>query len=198
MLCTSTGSLVDGDITTAPVLASARGLADGGADVSIGNAKCWIAGAEGYALPTRRRSSPRSKRAARPPRPHHDHSPRPRHRRLAQPARVRYLRDLTPRRNGHLVRASTRIEEVADVAWELCLSLHALRDRLAHPEPMHTSAEACRPDAPPKHLDGAPARCAPGSGDDRERGLGQPSRRFSATRRPGCSGPRSSGRRRLR
>src|SRR5947208_442656 len=39
MVRTSAGSLVDRDVTAAPVLAGARGLADGGAGVSIGSAR---------------------------------------------------------------------------------------------------------------------------------------------------------------
>ena len=43
------------------------------------------------------------------------------------------------------VRNPAAIEEEADIAWELCLSLHAVRDRLAHLETklgVHTAADA--------------------------------------------------------
>jgi DNA-binding NarL/FixJ family response regulator len=41
--------------------------------------------------------------------------------------------------------AAAAMEEEADIAWELCLSLHAVRDRLAHLEAklgVHTAADA--------------------------------------------------------
>ena len=51
---------------------------------------------------------------------------------------------LTPRETEVLC-AATAIEEEADIAWELCLSLHAVWDRLAHLEAklgVHTAADA--------------------------------------------------------
>jgi DNA-binding CsgD family transcriptional regulator len=48
-------------------------------------------------------------------------------------------------RETEVLRAATAIEEEADIAWELCLSLHAVRDRLAHLEAklgVHTPADA--------------------------------------------------------
>lgn len=51
---------------------------------------------------------------------------------------------LTPRETEVLC-AARAIEEEADIAWELCLSLHAVRDRLAHLEAklgVHTVADA--------------------------------------------------------
>jgi DNA-binding CsgD family transcriptional regulator len=51
---------------------------------------------------------------------------------------------LTPRETEVLCAAAT-IDEEADIAWELCLSLHAVRDRLAHVEAklgVHTAADA--------------------------------------------------------
>lgn len=51
---------------------------------------------------------------------------------------------LTPRETEVLCAART-IEEEADIAWELCLSLHAVRDRLAHLEAklgVQTAADA--------------------------------------------------------
>jgi len=51
---------------------------------------------------------------------------------------------LTPRETEVLCAAGA-IEEEADIAWELCLSLHAVRDRLAHLEAklgVHTAADA--------------------------------------------------------
>ena len=51
---------------------------------------------------------------------------------------------LTPRET-EVLRAAAAIEEEADIAWELCLSLHAVRDRLAHLEAklgVHTAADA--------------------------------------------------------
>jgi DNA-binding CsgD family transcriptional regulator len=51
---------------------------------------------------------------------------------------------LTPRET-EVLSAATAIEEEADIAWELCLSLHAVRDRLAHLEAklgVHTAADA--------------------------------------------------------
>ena len=51
---------------------------------------------------------------------------------------------LTPRETEVLC-AAAAIEEEADIAWELCLSLHAVRDRLAHLEAklgVHTAADA--------------------------------------------------------
>ena len=51
---------------------------------------------------------------------------------------------LTPRET-EVLRAATSIEQEADIAWELCLSLHAVRDRLAHLEAklgVHTAADA--------------------------------------------------------
>jgi DNA-binding CsgD family transcriptional regulator len=51
---------------------------------------------------------------------------------------------LTPRETEVLC-AARAIEEEADIAWELCLSLHAVRDRLAHLEAklgVHTAADA--------------------------------------------------------
>jgi DNA-binding CsgD family transcriptional regulator len=44
-----------------------------------------------------------------------------------------------------VLRAATSIEHEEDIAWELCLSLHAVRDRLAHLEAklgVHTAADA--------------------------------------------------------
>ena len=41
--------------------------------------------------------------------------------------------------------AARTIEEEVDIAWELCLSLHAVRDRLAHLEAklgVQTAADA--------------------------------------------------------
>ena len=51
---------------------------------------------------------------------------------------------LTPREKEVLC-AALAIENEADIAWELCLSLHAVRDRLAHLEAklgVHTAADA--------------------------------------------------------
>jgi DNA-binding CsgD family transcriptional regulator len=51
---------------------------------------------------------------------------------------------LTPRETEVLC-AATHMEEEADIAWELCLSLHAVRERLAHLEAklgVRTAAEA--------------------------------------------------------
>jgi DNA-binding CsgD family transcriptional regulator len=51
---------------------------------------------------------------------------------------------LTPRETEVLC-AATAIAEEADIAWELCLSVHAVRDRLAHLEAklgVHTAADA--------------------------------------------------------
>ena len=51
---------------------------------------------------------------------------------------------LTPRETEVLC-AALAIEDEADIAWELCLSLHAVRDRLAHLEArlgVHTAADA--------------------------------------------------------
>jgi DNA-binding CsgD family transcriptional regulator len=51
---------------------------------------------------------------------------------------------LTPRETEVLC-AAAAIEEEADIAWELCLSLHAVRDRLSHLEAklgVHTAAAA--------------------------------------------------------
>ncbi|HEV3190968.1 MAG TPA: LuxR C-terminal-related transcriptional regulator, partial [Polyangiaceae bacterium] len=51
---------------------------------------------------------------------------------------------LTPREKEVLC-AALAIEEEANIAWELCLSLHAVRDRLAHLEAklgVHTAADA--------------------------------------------------------
>lgn len=51
---------------------------------------------------------------------------------------------LTPRET-EVLGAAAAIEEEADIAWELCLSLHAVRDRLAHLEAklgVHTAADA--------------------------------------------------------
>ena len=51
---------------------------------------------------------------------------------------------LTPRETEVLC-AAAAIEEEADIAWELCLSLHAVRDRLARLEAklgVHTAADA--------------------------------------------------------
>ncbi|MHB8694581.1 MAG: helix-turn-helix transcriptional regulator [Solirubrobacteraceae bacterium] len=51
---------------------------------------------------------------------------------------------LTPR-EAEVLRAATSIEQEADIAWELCLSLHAVQDRLAHIEAklgVHTAADA--------------------------------------------------------
>lgn len=51
---------------------------------------------------------------------------------------------LTPHETEVLC-AAAAIEEEADIAWELCLSLHAVRDRLAHLEAklgVHTAADA--------------------------------------------------------
>ena len=51
---------------------------------------------------------------------------------------------LTPRETEVLC-AALAIEEEVDIAWELCLSLHAVRDRLAHLEAklgVHTAADA--------------------------------------------------------
>ena len=51
---------------------------------------------------------------------------------------------LTPRETEVLC-AATRMEEEADIAWELFLSLHAIRERLAHLEAklgVRTAAEA--------------------------------------------------------
>src|SRR5207245_257927 len=51
---------------------------------------------------------------------------------------------LTPRET-EVLRAATAIEEEEDIAWELCLSLHAVRDRLARLEAklgVRTAAEA--------------------------------------------------------
>jgi DNA-binding CsgD family transcriptional regulator len=48
-------------------------------------------------------------------------------------------------RETEVLCAATAIEEEADIAWELCLSLHAVRDRLAHLEAklgVHTAADA--------------------------------------------------------
>ena len=49
------------------------------------------------------------------------------------------------RRETEVLWAAAAIEEEADIAWELCLSLHAVRDRLAHLEAkleVHTAADA--------------------------------------------------------
>jgi DNA-binding CsgD family transcriptional regulator len=51
---------------------------------------------------------------------------------------------LTPRET-EVLRAARSIEQEADIAWELCLSLHAVRDRFAHLEAklgVHTAADA--------------------------------------------------------
>jgi DNA-binding CsgD family transcriptional regulator len=51
---------------------------------------------------------------------------------------------LTPRET-EVLRAAAALEEEADIAWELCLSLHAVRDRLAHLEAklgVNTAADA--------------------------------------------------------
>jgi DNA-binding CsgD family transcriptional regulator len=51
---------------------------------------------------------------------------------------------LTPRET-EVLRAAAAIEEAEAIAWELCLSLHAVRDRLAHLEAklgVHTAADA--------------------------------------------------------
>jgi DNA-binding CsgD family transcriptional regulator len=51
---------------------------------------------------------------------------------------------LTPR-EIEVLRAATAIEREVDIAWELCLSLHAVRDRLEHLEAklgVHTAADA--------------------------------------------------------
>jgi DNA-binding CsgD family transcriptional regulator len=51
---------------------------------------------------------------------------------------------LTPRET-EVLGAAAAIEEEADIAWELCLSLHAVRNRLAHLEAkldVHTAADA--------------------------------------------------------
>ena len=51
---------------------------------------------------------------------------------------------LTPRET-EVLRAARTIEEEADIAWELCLSLHAVRDRLEHLEAklgVQTAADA--------------------------------------------------------
>jgi DNA-binding CsgD family transcriptional regulator len=51
---------------------------------------------------------------------------------------------LTPR-EAEVLYAATAIEEEQDIAWELCLSLHAVQDRLAHLEAklgVHTAADA--------------------------------------------------------
>ena len=51
---------------------------------------------------------------------------------------------LTPRETEVLC-AAAAIEEEADIAWELCLSLHAVRDRLARLEAklgVRTAADA--------------------------------------------------------
>jgi DNA-binding CsgD family transcriptional regulator len=51
---------------------------------------------------------------------------------------------LTPRETEVLC-AALAIEDEADIAWELCLSLHAVRDRLAHLEAklgVHTAVDA--------------------------------------------------------
>lgn len=48
-------------------------------------------------------------------------------------------------RETEVLCAAAAIEEEADIAWELCLSLHAVRDRLAHLEAklnVHTAADA--------------------------------------------------------
>jgi len=48
-------------------------------------------------------------------------------------------------RESEVLRAATSIESEADIAWELCLSVHAVRDRLAHLETklgVHTAADA--------------------------------------------------------
>jgi DNA-binding CsgD family transcriptional regulator len=48
-------------------------------------------------------------------------------------------------REAEVLCAAAAIEEEADIAWELCLSLHAVRDRLAHLEAklgVHTAAGA--------------------------------------------------------
>jgi DNA-binding CsgD family transcriptional regulator len=48
-------------------------------------------------------------------------------------------------RETEVLRAATSIEQEADIAWELCLSLHAVQDRLAHVEAklgVHTAADA--------------------------------------------------------
>jgi DNA-binding CsgD family transcriptional regulator len=51
---------------------------------------------------------------------------------------------LTPRET-EVLRAANAIDDEADIAWELCLSLHAVRDRLAHVETklgVQTAADA--------------------------------------------------------
>jgi DNA-binding CsgD family transcriptional regulator len=51
---------------------------------------------------------------------------------------------LTPR-EAEVLRAAAHIEDETDIAWELCLSLHAVRERLAHLEAklgVHTAADA--------------------------------------------------------
>jgi DNA-binding CsgD family transcriptional regulator len=51
---------------------------------------------------------------------------------------------LTPRET-EVLRAAAAIEDEGDIAWELCLSVHAVRDRLAHLEAklgVHTAADA--------------------------------------------------------
>src|SRR6185437_4100397 len=51
---------------------------------------------------------------------------------------------LTPRET-EVLRAAAAIEEEEDIAWELCLSRHAVQDRLAHLEAklgVHTAADA--------------------------------------------------------
>ena len=48
-------------------------------------------------------------------------------------------------RETEVLCAAAAIEQEADIAWELCLSLHAVRDRLAHLEAklgVHTAADA--------------------------------------------------------
>ncbi len=48
-------------------------------------------------------------------------------------------------RETEVLCAAAAIEEEADIAWELCLSVHAVRDRLAHLEAklgVHTAADA--------------------------------------------------------
>lgn len=48
-------------------------------------------------------------------------------------------------RETEVLRAATSIEDETDIAWELCLSVHAVRDRLAHLEDklgVHTAADA--------------------------------------------------------
>jgi hypothetical protein len=65
-------------------------------------------------------------------------------RRSRASARTHSIASATPRETEVLC-AATTIEEEADIAWELCLILHAARDRLAHLEAklgVHTAADA--------------------------------------------------------